>query len=317
MEELASIIKRGGVVAFPTETVYGLGADAWNPDAVASVFILKGRPSDNPLIVHLADAAQAEDFAAEIPPDAEILMNHFWPGPLTLIFKKKPEVPDIVTAGLPSVALRIPRHTLTLSLIRTAGPLVGPSANKSGKPSPTTAAHVREDFGPGFPVLDGGACGIGLESTVLDISKTPYIIYRPGAVNAAELEKLLGKPVRYLKPGNQKEETPPSPGLKYTHYKPEAEVFWLRNSPENLRDDTLYVFHALKDKAGVPAAAENVINYRGNYSAMARELYDRFRQADKAGYRRIGIQPFPNSASGGDALMPALINRIGKAIGYD
>ncbi|TFG61014.1 MAG: threonylcarbamoyl-AMP synthase [Spirochaetales bacterium] len=313
MEELVKIIKSGGVVAFPTETVYGLGADAWNPDAVTAVFNVKGRPSDNPLIVHVAEKNGAYDFATAVPEDAERLMEAFWPGPLTLILIKKPEVLDIVTAGLPSVALRMPNHGLALEFIRRTGPLVGPSANRSGGPSPTTAAHVKDDFGAGFPVLDGGACGIGLESTVLDVTREPYTIYRPGAISADEISAVLRKDVRHLLPGKENftAVASPSPGLKYTHYAPAAAVRWL-DPGESARDpETLYLFHTHGS-----GSTKNSIHYRGDYTALARELYDRFRQADKQGFTKIAVEPFPEQVqSGGNTIIPALKNRISKAAG--
>ncbi|MEX0894887.1 MAG: L-threonylcarbamoyladenylate synthase, partial [Balneolaceae bacterium] len=168
IHEAVALIQRGEVVAFPTETVYGLGADAHNPEAIQKIFKVKGRPADNPLIIHLANLQEVAEFALEVPKPARQLMEKCWPGPLTLIFKKKPGVPDTATAGLPTVALRIPDHPVALELLRQTGPLAAPSANRSGSPSPTKAEHVRRDFGDDFPVLDGGMSNIGLESTVLD-----------------------------------------------------------------------------------------------------------------------------------------------------
>ncbi|MEX0995402.1 MAG: L-threonylcarbamoyladenylate synthase, partial [Balneolaceae bacterium] len=239
--EAVTLIKQGEIVAFPTETVYGLGADAHNPDAISKIFEMKGRPADNPLIVHLADPKQVVDFAMEIPAAAKKLMEICWPGPLTLIFKKKPEVPDAVTAGLSTVAIRVPDHPVALELIRQTGPLAAPSANRSGSPSPTKAEHVRTDFGSEFPVLDGGMSEIGLESTVLDVSETPFTILRPGKYTAEELFKITGKKVQT---GQKTGDKPKSPGIQYTHYKPKAIVQWYDTATlSSDKDQVLLITH--------------------------------------------------------------------------
>lgn len=298
------LIKAGEIVAFPTETVYGLGADAWNPSAIKKVFAEKGRPSDNPLIVHIADKLQLEDFAQDIPESAHILINHFWPGPLSIVLKKKTEVLDAVTAGLDSVAIRMPAHPLALDLIRQTGPLVAPSANKSGRPSPTKAEHVRADFGENFPVIDGAATQVGLESTVIDLTGEIPGILRPGSISKMELESVLGIMV---------EETffhattkPRSPGQKYSHYKPIAGVRWLEKEEALLDEKTLYLIHS------TPSTSPNQIYFEGDLSQLARELYDRFRQADLEGFTQVVIEPFPANTS---PIAPALLNRIEKAIG--
>ena len=306
LDRYIQLLEAGEIVAFPTETVYGLGADAWNPTAIQKVFDQKERPSDNPLIVHVSSMAEVEHFALEISEDARQLMKAFWPGPLTLIFKKKPEVLDLVTAGLDTVAVRWPSHPLSQDLIANTGPLVAPSANSSGRPSPTRADHVREDFGADFPVVDAGETAIGLESTVIDLSERPYTIYRPGAVSAKEITKKIDAQVQIAnnKPGAKTK----SPGTKYTHYAPDASVGWL---PEERTDDpdTLYLLHSGRKKGN----KSNVIQYNGNFKRMAHELYDRFRQADHNGFHAIAIETFPNKEQ--DSLIPALTNRITKAIG--
>lgn len=307
LDRYVQLLKKGEVVAFPTETVYGLGADAWNRDAVQKIFDIKERPADNPLIVHIADYRSAKKFAAEISDDAEKLMRHFWPGPLTLIFKKKPEVLDIITAGLPTIALRWPRHPLSQELIAQAGSLVAPSANSSGRPSPTKADHVKEDFGDDFPVIDAGETDIGLESTVLDISEEPYRIYRPGAVSAKQIEQIVGKEV--LTPDSSEEDSAAkSPGTKYSHYSPEAEVRWMAEPPVEM--NTLYLLHSNK----FDPQAKNIIHYRGNYRRMAHELYDRFRQTDLDGFSSVAIEPLSTANNEDEELIPALLNRIEKAL---
>ncbi len=303
LDRYIKLIKSGEVVAFPTETVYGLGADAWNPDAIAKVFKIKGRPSDNPLIVHISDEAQIEDFALDIPDHAHRLIKAFWPGPLTLVLNKKPEVLDAVTAGLNTVALRMPEHPLALSLIKETGALVAPSANKSGSPSPTKAAHVYADFGNDFPVIDGKATRIGLESTVVDLSQTIPAILRPGSISRKQIEAVLDTFVE--ESFFHQLEKPRSPGQKYSHYKPKAEVRWLAENEILNNPKTLYLLQNQSKHA------ENVITYNGNLELLARELYDRFREADIEGYETVKIEIFEDGAT----ISSALKNRINKAVG--
>lgn len=231
----AQKIQQGELISFPTETVYGLGADATNEAAVKKVYSAKGRPSDNPLIVHVSTIEEVEQYVQEVPKVANKLMQTFWPGPLTLIFKVKDHVfAPTVTAGLTSVAIRMPDNELTLQLIRESGkPLVGPSANTSGKPSPTTADHVYHDLkGKIAGVLDDGETGLGLESTVLDITdpKLPTIL-RPGATTKEALEKVIGTVFvdRHL---ISSEEVPKAPGMKYKHYSPNEPVIIVAGESE-------------------------------------------------------------------------------------
>lgn len=309
LDKYVELLKNGEIVAFPTETVYGLGADAWNPSAIKKVFKQKGRPSDNPLIVHICSAEMVEDFAREIPDGARKLMERFWPGPLTMIFKKKPEVLDIITAGLDSVALRWPKHPLSQELIAQTGPLVAPSANSSGKPSPTKGEHVREDFGEHFPVIDAGETDIGLESTVLDMSTEPYQIYRPGAISAEEISEIIHKKVAVAKPSTE-DTAAKSPGTKYTHYSPHATVKWLEGNPQKAQTNALYLLHSLK----LQQSNDNIIEYDGNYQQMAHELYDRFRQADHEKLDTIWIEPLEKKDLS-NPYVQALQNRISKAAG--
>ena len=218
----AEILRRGGLVAFPTETVYGLGADALNADAVKQIFVAKGRPLDNPMIVHIASVADLKTLTTHVPEEAEQLMEKFWPGPLTLILHKSPVVPDDVTGGLDTVAVRMPQNKIALALIKALGhPIAAPSANLSGRPSGTTAGHVLQDFaGKIEMILDGGPVTVGVESTVLDLSQKPPAILRPGAVTQEDLVPFLGRVVM----GRGTESKKRSPGTRYRHYSPKARV---------------------------------------------------------------------------------------------
>lgn len=309
LDKAVKQIKDGEVVAFPTETVYGLGADARNRDAVAKVFRLKGRPADNPLIVHIAEFDQLNDFASEVPEAARKLAEAFWPGPLTMVFPKKPEVLDIITGGLPTVAVRMPDHPLALDLIRKSSPLVAPSANKSGGPSPTKAEHVKADFGDKLLVLDGGSCKLGLESTVIRVDQNEIMVLRPGHIESRQIEEVSGLPIVSVKSGA--EVSPESPGMKYSHYSPNAEVQLTSNLPDRFNKDTLYL--VTRDIDMDVEEPDNVILYAGNLKKLAVELYDRFRQADLEGYQNVEIIGLNESASGG--LEQALLNRIRKARG--
>ncbi len=223
----AHILKQGGTVAFPTETVYGLGADALNPAAVRRIFEAKGRPADNPLIVHIASMDSLDRIATDIPPIAFELMDAFWPGPLTLVLKRKSAVPDITTGGLDTVAVRMPDNPVALALVKEAGtPLAAPSANTSGRPSPTTAGHVISDLsGRIDAVIDGGAVEVGVESTVLDVTSDVPIILRPGGVGVEEIKKHVGKVlIGYTDRTVEEGEVVRSPGMKYTHYSPKTKV---------------------------------------------------------------------------------------------
>jgi|AntRauTorckE6833_2_1112554.scaffolds.fasta_scaffold41312_2 L-threonylcarbamoyladenylate synthase len=300
-------LKKGEVVAFPTETVYGLGAAALNPEAVKETFRVKGRPSDNPLIVHISSRKEVYELAAEIPDDFNTLADKYWPGPITFVLKKKSIVPDIVTAGLDTVAVRMPDHPTAIELLRKSGPLTAPSANPSGKPSPTKASHVLSDYEGKIPVLDGGPTLIGVESTVIDLSGNVPAILRPGAITEEMIRNTLNREIQSYNPDNT--QAAKSPGVKYTHYKPNASVHWLNKIPAKFNTDSLYVFHS---DAELPEK-ENIINYRDNYTRMARELYDIFRMADRENFRHIYIQNLEKIKS--ISILSALKNRIEKAIG--
>jgi len=222
IEQAASIILEGGLVAFPTETVYGLGADAMNEGAVQRIFEAKGRPADNPLIVHVSNREMLEHVAIDVNERAQLLIERFWPGPLTLILKRGSRVAPSVSAGLPTVAARMPANTIALELLRAAGtPIAAPSANSSGRPSPTVAAHVLEDLGGRIDmVLDGGPTKIGIESTVLDVSDDSPAILRPGWVTREMLIKVIGP----IAEATSQDELRRSPGTRYRHYSPRAKV---------------------------------------------------------------------------------------------
>lgn len=306
LSEIAALLNAGEIAAIPTETVYGLAAQALNPHAVEKIFRAKGRPSDNPLIVHVADVGMAESLVTSISPDARRLMEAFWPGPLTVILPKAGLVPDIVTASLPNIALRIPNHDTAIALIKETGPLAAPSANKSGKPSPTSAFHVEQDFGPSLPVLDAGPCDVGIESTVVGFIENTPVIFRPGSISATMISGILGKTVMNAQPFAGTGLPPQSPGMKYTHYSPLARVCWWDGQKPGKDDMLITISSGMK--------SGNLFSFDGDFEAFARSLYDSFRQADFLQKKRVLIEPFQPDAH---SIAPALLNRINKAAGLD
>lgn len=236
-QQAVDMLKLGEVVAFPTETVYGLGAVATDEKAVAKIFAAKGRPSDNPLIVHIGTKAEVQQYARHVSEAAEQLMDAFWPGPLTLIFKQIPnQIAKNATPDVRTVGLRMPDHPVALKLLRALKlPLAAPSANRSGKPSPTEASHVEKDLTGRIPlILDGGQTGVGLESTVIDMTVTPPAILRPGGITKEMIEAVIG-PVEAAHEAETKE-APRSPGMKYAHYAPEAPVYIIEADEEKIRE---------------------------------------------------------------------------------
>lgn len=232
IENAATLLVEGKTVAFPTETVYGLGANALNVSAVKKIYIAKGRPSDNPLIIHLADRSWVDLLVSEVKPYALDLMETFWPGPLTLVMKKSQKVSDVLTGGLETVALRMPSHPIARALIESSGiPIAAPSANLSGKPSPTEGKYVIEDLrGRVDGIIDGGAVDVGLESTVLDVTGDCPVILRPGSISKEDIEAVVG--FCDVDPGIVSDFiTPKSPGMKYKHYAPNATVFLYEGQP--------------------------------------------------------------------------------------
>ncbi len=321
--KLASrIIQKGSLAAFPTETVYGLGANAFSAAAVRKIFLVKGRPEDNPLIVHIAQAETLKDLAAHIPPPAWDLAERFWPGPLTMVFKKKPLIPSETTAGLDTVAVRIPRHSTALALIKSAGlPVAAPSANLSGRPSPTTAEHVLEDLAGRVEVLlDGGPCEVGLESTVLDLSREKPILLRPGGVTLEELQEVLGEVE--MSSSLEEGENPSSPGMKYQHYAPRAPMFLVEGNPvqvikkirklcrENYikgRKVGLLLTEENKDLY-FEAEAVEILGTRQNWGEIAANLFKGLRSLDASGVDLILAESFEERGLG-----LALMNRLRKA----
>ena len=253
IREAADIIKKGGLVAFPTETVYGLGANALDSEATAKIYAAKGRPSDNPMIVHIARASDIGQLTPRLSPTIVTLIDVFWPGPLTLIVKKKDIVPDVTTGGLDTVEIRIPDNQIALDLIEAAGcPIAAPSANLSGKPSPTKAQHVIDDLdGRIDAILEGEDCRIGIESTVLDVSGDIPVILRPGILTAEDISAAIGKKVEYdkalyerpdfkpegegLDAGFSEDFHPKSPGMKYKHYAPKADMVVVEGLRDNVK----------------------------------------------------------------------------------
>ena len=327
--QLASdLLKNGNLVAFPTETVYGLGANALDREAVLSIFAAKGRPADNPLIVHLYDRSQLEDLCT-VPPLAEPLMDAFWPGPLTMLFVRKPVVPPEVTACLPTVAIRMPSHPVAAEMLKACGlPIAAPSANSSGRPSPTTAAHVLEDLGGKIPlILDGGPCDVGLESTVLDLCHDQPTILRPGGVTKEMLESVLGREVclagSILRPLGENE-VALSPGMRYKHYAPKATVT-LVEGPEEKTVPLLRRLCLEERRAGrkacvlcftehLQALADCDPHDIGSAAApaeIAHRLFDTLRRLDEEGMEAVFSEVIPPEGIG-----LAVMNRLGRAAAF-
>lgn len=307
-EKAVGLINKGETVAIPTETVYGLAADAFNINAVKKIFEQKGRPSKNPLIVHISTISQLNILADNIPEDLHKLADAFWPGPVSMVLKKKNRVPDIVTGGLETVAVRMPDHPLALALIERTGPLTAPSANKSGRPSPTNPKHIQEDFGTSLPILDGGSSKLGLESTVLDLTDDEYTILRPGFITAEMIENILGRKIGEAEHSNSKS-AGKSPGTQFTHYKPKAAVHWLSELPSDAKSSgNYYILHSNYPDRSV----KNIHSYYGDYESLARDLYDHFRTADHLSSPHIFIESFESSKN--HPLIAALKDRINRAI---
>jgi len=305
--EAAAALRAGGLVAFPTETVYGLGAAARDPAAVARVFAAKGRPADNPLIVHVADAAGLADLAADVPPVAHDLAARFWPGPLTLVVRARPGLPRVTIGGLDSVAVRVPGHPVALALLRAAGvPVAAPSANRSGRPSPTTAAHVLADLGDRADVvLDGGPTAIGVESTVVDVRSGAPVILRPGAVTPADLG-LTGPGA----PGD----LAASPGTRYRHYAPACDV---EIAPVGAGARVAAGLAAQGRAVGLVApgrAPEGVVQVArpGDAAALGRVLYGALRAAESRGLDALVVEAVDDRGLG-----TAVMDRLRRAAASD
>lgn len=334
MSKAGQIIRDGGLVAFPTETVYGLGANALNQVAAQKIYGAKGRPSDNPLIVHIADRSMLDSLVKEIPKTAEKFMNAFWPGPMTLIFKKSDIVPYETTGGLNTVAIRMPNHRIARELIRAAGvSIAAPSANLSGKPSPTLGEHVVDDMNGRIDmIIDGGKVGMGLESTIIDVTVEPPMILRPGFVTREMLREVVGtvetdkailsKPEEGLKPK--------APGMKYRHYAPKADFKMYSGEKEKVANEIIKIANEKEAQGfvtGIITSDQNRHLYEGKLSkgvivvslgdlnqpeTIAGNLFKALRDFDKLDVQFILGETFSRE-NVGDAIM----NRLTKAAGYN
>lgn len=325
----ADFIKKGGLVAFPTETVYGLGADALNAKAVLSLFEAKRRPLDNPPIVHVGNAKDVYKLTKEVSPEAEELMKTFWPGPLTLIFKRSDIVPDITVCGLDTIAIRMPKHNVALALIRESScPIAAPSANLAGKPSPTTAKHVLDDLdGKIDAILDAGPTSIGVESTVLDLTVDPPQILRPGGTPYEVLKKVLGRVELHPVAVAEKEltvEKARSPGVKHKHYAPDADVIVVEGKLSAVMSKVKELAESYMqkgNKVGVLATNETASYYRADVvkslgsrsdlTAIAKNLFRLLRELDSEEVDVIIAEGIPT-----EGLGLAVMNRLRKASGY-
>ena len=329
--EAAEVIKQGGLVAFPTETVYGLGADGLNSEAVNKIFQAKGRPLANPLILHVASLDQARALAASWPSAADALAKRFLPGPLTLILPRSEVVPDLVTAGLPNVAIRYPANKIALALIKASGvPIAAPSANLSGRPSPTLPEHVLDDLGGKIElILDGGPAEVGVESTILSLAGDNPVLLRPGGVTKEELEEALKEEV--IVPGTvlHPEKSPgveavPCPGLYFKHYAPQAQVIMVTGDPrEQVTKVKEYLARHSGRRVGILATSENSPSYRDlgvsavyladlgsgcHPEEIANHLFSAFRECDVAGAEVILVETVAPEGVG-----LAVMNRLCRA----
>lgn len=317
ISEAAELIRNGETVVFPTETVYGLGANALDPKAVKKIFEAKGRPSDNPLIVHIADFCEVESFVREIPPAARELAKRFWPGPLTMILKKKPCIPDEVSAKLDTVGIRIPENPLTRAFLAECGvPVAAPSANISGRPSPTTFLHAFEDMnGKVAGIIRGEAAKVGVESTVIDMTSEIPTILRPGGVSIEQLRDVLGEVL--ISSEVKADDIPKAPGMKYKHYSPKGQVYILSGTAEEaanfiekrskLTDTAVLVFDELM--AVMPETAKRLsLGSRTSPEGAAHRLFDVLRECDALGVKEIYAPEIPD-----DGLWRAVKNRLYKA----
>ncbi|EIJ80299.1 sua5/yciO/yrdC/ywlC family protein [Bacillus methanolicus PB1] len=322
ISQAADLLKKNEVIAFPTETVYGLGGNAESDEAVQKIFEAKGRPSDNPLIIHIAEISQLNRFAKNIPENAKILMETFWPGPLTLVLNKRDGfLSEKATAGLSTVAVRMPDHPVALAVIKESGlPIAAPSANRSGKPSPTTAKHVADDLdGRIAGIVDGGPTGVGVESTVLDCTEPVPVILRPGGITKEQIEKAIG-PVKVDPALLDTGQAPKSPGMKYRHYAPNAPFYLVDGSREYIQK-LISENQAKGLKAGVLTTEEGKRFYdahlvlacgnRSNIEKVASSLYETLRKFNESDVDIIFSEMFPEEGVG-----QAIMNRLLKAAGH-
>jgi L-threonylcarbamoyladenylate synthase len=304
----AEIIKKGGIVAFPTETVYGLGANAFNPIAVARVFEVKKRPYFDPLIIHVANHDDLEKLVIAIPSNAKKLMERFWPGPLTVVLLKRENVPGIVTAGLPTVAIRMPKHPMTLNLIELADcPIVGPSANPFGYLSPTTAEHVRDQLSDQIDfILDGGPCEVGVESTIVSFSEKRPKLLRPGGLPLEEIESIIGK-VEISPTG---EGRPSAPGMLPRHYAPRTPIIldWCEKDFDSYRDRKIGLLAFRKPEKSLKFYHIEVLSEKGDFREAAANLFAAIRRLDALNLDLIVAEPIPEIGLG-----RAIMDRLRRA----
>ncbi len=323
IKKAGEILRNGGLVGIPTETVYGLAADALNPSAVAAIFEAKGRPMDNPLIVHIADIGDIERFSlvSEFPEKARALAEKFWSGPLTMIMPKGKAIPDEVSAGLDTVAIRFPEHKVAQAIIRAAKtPLAAPSANLSGSPSPTTAAHVMNDLnGRIEAVVDGGECRVGLESTVITLAAEKPRLLRPGGITVAQLESVIGEididdaVLHRLKDG----EKAASPGMKYKHYAPKARVILVKGEDfcefvNGRADEETAALCYDEDKERLRVKTFT-LGKNGESETQAHELFNSLREIDESGGIRLVYARCPKP----EGVGLAVYNRLIRAAGFE
>lgn len=321
------ILKKGGLVAFPTETVYGLGGDATNPEASHKIYSAKGRPSDNPLIVHITNMKALEEMVEDVPQTAYALAEHFWPGPLTMIFRKNDRIPYETTGGMDTVAVRMPSDPIARALIdASTGYIAAPSANTSGRPSPTQAEHVAQDLsGKIDMIIDGGPVNIGLESTIVDLTEDVPMILRPGYITLEMLRGVLGEV--YVDPGliaADSDRKPKAPGMKYRHYAPKADLKVVEGKTDAVVQTINRLCEELVEKkkqVGIIATEETKEHYRqgivisigarDDEEAIARHLYGILRQFDVLGVDAIFSESFAAAGMG-----QAIMNRLLKAAGH-
>ncbi len=322
VEEAAAVLRAGGLLGIPTETVYGLGACGLNPGAVRRIFEAKGRPQDNPLILHIPEKTWLDRYCRNIPPEAFTLADRFWPGPLTMILRRRENVPNAVTCGLDTVGVRCPDHPVTLAIIQAAGgPVAAPSGNLSGRPSPTCARHMLEDMaGRIEAIVDGGPCGVGVESTILDLTASVPRLLRPGGLPLEALEEVLGEVAvdRAVTAPLSAGEKPKAPGMKYRHYAPQAPVTVVSGS--GLRS-ARYIRKNLGTQTGVicfeeyagqfPGCVVRSIGPSSDRAEQARRVFDALRSFDESGVEAIYAQ-----CPSGTGLGLAVANRLKKAAGF-
>ncbi|MFW5746605.1 MAG: L-threonylcarbamoyladenylate synthase [Nanoarchaeota archaeon] len=311
IRQAGELIRKGEVVAFPTETVYGLGANALDEDAVKKIFEAKGRPSDNPLIVHVSDKKHLARIVETVPHKAELLIERFWPGPLTLILRKGDRVPMMTTGGRNNVGVRMPNHAVALSLIAEAGyPIAAPSANSFGRPSPTLAKHVFEDLDGKIPlIIDGGACQVGLESTIIDMTSETPMILRPGGITVEEIEDVIGTVDLHptVTDPEQKTDIAQAPGMKYRHYSPKAKVILVHEG------DLAEITGSCTGSVGIISLSEIDVACKEtivvpDVTTLAQDIFRLFRHMDAIGIDTIIVNRIPE-----EGLGLSILNRVRKA----